>query len=287
MYKPKNPSSIWLFTNEIPDVPFSDKAYYEREDLIPFSNRFIANPNEKMSNEFKANSSLKYQIQNCSQEDLEWIVNIGLQSYYSNFDEKGNFNGFTCGQTSQETKMKMLGTNIMAKFINDHYVEDEDKSQQISNKELCSNYKNYCEREGFTYNWGSMSIDMGNTINDLFGDIKKRTKDGVAYYIKPKSKKDFANDRNTLFLINKMETWETNVGNITPKYQNVCYGVYTRIKELEKSNTPINKDEIRMENPASNVDDILQELLNTKLITPTTLEDWEKDDEKFEVSIVK
>ena len=42
-----------------------------------------------------------------------------------------------------------------------------------------------------------------------------------------------------------------------------------------------------MENPASNVDDILQELLNTKLITPTTLEDWEKDDEKFEVSIVK
>ena len=287
VYKPKNPSSIWLFTNEIPDVPFSDKAYYEREDLIPFSNRFIANPNEKMSNEFKANSSLKYQIQNCSQEDLEWIVNIGLQSYYSNFDEKGNFNGFTCGQTSQETKMKMLGTNIMAKFINDHYVEDEDKSQQISNKELCSNYKNYCEREGFTYNWGSMSIDMGNTINDLFGDIKKRTKDGVAYYIKPKSKKDFANDRNTLFLINKMETWETNVGNITPKYQNVCYGVYTRIKELEKSNTPINKDEIRMENPASNVDDILQELLNTKLITPTTLEDWEKDDEKFEVSIVK
>lgn len=47
IYRPKNPSAFFLFTNDIPKVEFKETAFYNREDALKLKNRFINKPNPK------------------------------------------------------------------------------------------------------------------------------------------------------------------------------------------------------------------------------------------------
>lgn len=126
VFRPKNPSAFFLFTNDIPKVPLNDTAFYRREDALELKNRFIEKPNPKKNNEFQADSSLKDKIKNAKEDSLKWLINAGLKAYYDCFDDKGYFKGFKMAQTAEETKMIVNNTDPLTKFLNESYTVDLD-----------------------------------------------------------------------------------------------------------------------------------------------------------------
>ena len=264
-YIPKNPSGFFLFTNTIPQVDISDKAFYRREDVIQLQNKFIINPNK--TNEFKENSDLKEKLKETLEVGRGWLVNASLQAYYNQHDENGRFKGFTRGQSIKETQIIVSNTNPIAKYLLETYEKDNQKKTLLTNKEICEGYKNYCLRNNITYTQNGIEAHMGMEIKKIFGDIKIKKTNRMYYPLKVKSK---ASDDEIIFQINNEIEWEDMSHNFTPKEFNEYYGVYVRIKNLCGMNTPPTKASIKKEFGMLNYEAILTKLLDLELIYQTT-----------------
>jgi len=271
-YIPKNPSAFFLFTNTLPQVDLSDNAFYRREDAIKLHNRFIVNPNPTKSNEFREDSDLKEKLKSEIAIGREWIVNASLQAYYNRHDENGKFLGFTRGQTSEETKMIVSNTNPMTKFLLENYVVDNEEKHLIKNSSICDSYRNYCLREKITFHPKQINANMGRRIRDVFGDIKVKKSDGNYYPLKQKSSND---DGDIVFQINEETQWDDIIDNIPHKQHNQYWGVYSRISELNRINTPPTRGQMKREFGMYNVEGMINLMIELELIYQSTLEEIE------------
>ena len=274
-YIPKNPSAFFLFTNKIPQVDLSDNAFYRREDAIKLQNHFIVNPNPTKPNEFREDSDLKEKLKSEIAIGREWIVNASLQAYYNRHNKEGMFKGFTREQTPEETKMIVSNTNPMTKYLLESYTVDDKQESLIKNGTICENYRNYCLREGLTYHSKGINANMGRAIKEVFGDVKKEKSDGNYYYLKPKSEVEIMGEDDIVYQTDEDNNWEDNLDYIPHKEQSQYFGVYTRIKELSKLNTPPTKRLLKSEFHMYNVEMILSKLLDIELIYQTTREEIE------------
>ena len=271
-YVPKNPSAFFLFTNNLPQVDLSDDAFYRREDAIKLQNKFIVNPNPSHPNEFREDSDLKEKLKSSLHEGREWIVNASLQAYYNRHDEDGKFLGFTRGQTIEETKMIVSNTNPMTKFLLENYVVDNGGKHLIKNATICENYKNYCLREKLTFHPKQINANMGRRIRDVFGDIKVKRSDGNYYPLKPKLNID---EESIVFQINEETHWDDILDNIPHKEHNQYYGVYSRIVELNRINTPPTRGQLKREFGMYNVEGMINRMIDLELIYQSTPEEIE------------
>ena len=269
-YVPKNPSAFFLFTNNLPQVDLSDNAYYRREDAIKLHNKFIVNPNPSQSNEFREDADLKEKLKSTIEEGREWIVNASLQAYYQRHDKDGKFLGFTRGQTSEETKMIVSNTNPMTKFLLENYVVEDDGKHLIKNQTICESYRNYCLRENITYHPKQINANMGRRIRDVFGDIKIKKRDGNYYPLKQKSPTD---DGGIVFLINEEIHWDDIIDNIPHKRHNQYWGVYSRINDLNRINTPPTHEQLKREFGMYNINEMINLMIDLELIYQST---WEE-----------
>lgn len=273
-YIPKNPSAFFLFTNKIPKVDFSDDAFYRRMDVIKLENKFIINPNPRKSNEFREDADLKEKLQEEKEEGVEWLVNASLQSYYERHDEDGKFLGFSKGQTSEQTKMIVSDTNPLIKFLMEEYMEDKQKHEMISNARLCENYKNYCLRNNITFDSKNINANMGRAIKDVFGtDIKKEKRDGNYYFLQPKINSGGLGDDEIIYLINDVYSWDELSHKIPPKEKTNYFGVYTRIEELNRINTPPTKRQLKREYGMFNIEGMISKMIDVELIYQSTIEE--------------
>ena len=273
-YVPKNPSAFFLFTNKIPQVDLSDDAFYRRMDIIKLENKFLVNPNPTKSNEFREDSDLKEKLQSEKDEGVEWLVNASLQSYYQRHDENGMFLGFSKGQSSEQTKMIVSNTNPLVKFLMEEYMEDKTKENLIKNSTICENYKNYCMRNKIPFNSKGINANMGRGIRDVFGvDVKKEKRDGNYYFLKPKTNLEGLGDDDILYLINDEYDWEDLSHKFPSKEHNQYFGVYTRISELDKINTPPTKSQLKHEFYMYNIEGIISRMINVELIYQSTREE--------------
>lgn len=271
-YIPKNPSAFFLFTNDLPQVDLSDDAFYRREDAIKLHNKFILNPHPTHPNEFREDGDLKEKLKSTIDEGREWLVNASLQSYYQRHDDDGKFLGFTRGQTIEETKMIVSNTNPMTKFLLENYIVDKDGKHLVKNSTICESYRNYCLREKLTFHPNQINANMGRRIRDVFGDIKKKKADGNYYPLKQKSQKD---DEDIVYQINEETQWEDVTDNIPKEEMNHYFGVYTRINELNRINTPPTRGQLKREFGMYNIDGMLKLMVDLELTYPTTLEEME------------
>ena len=269
-YVPKNPSAFFLFTNNLPQVDLSDNAYYRREDAIKLHNKFIVNPKPSQSNEFREDADLKEKLKSTIDEGREWIVNASLQAYYQRHDKDGKFLGFTRGQTSEETKMIVSNTNPMTKFLLENYVVEDDGKHLIKNQTICESYRNYCLRENITYHPKQINANMGRRIRDVFGDIKIKKRDGNYYPLKQKSPTD---DGGIVFLINEEIHWDDIIDNIPHKRHNQYWGVYSRINDLNRINTPPTHEQLKREFGMYNINEMINLMIDLELIYQST---WEE-----------
>lgn len=273
-YIPKNPSAFFLFTNEIPKVDFSDDAFYRRMDVIKLENKFIINPNPRKSNEFREDSDLKEKLQEEKEEGVEWLVNASLQSYYERHDEDGKFLGFSKGQTSNQTKMIVSDTNPLIKFLMEEYMEDKQRENLISNSKLCEYYKNYCLRNKITFDSKNINANMGRAIKDVFGtEIKREKRDGNYYFLQPKINSNGLGDDEIIYLINDVYSWDELSHKIPPKEKTHYFGVYTRIEELNKVNTPPTKRLLKNEFGMLNIEGIISKMIDVELIYQSNIEE--------------
>ena len=260
--KPKNPSAFFLFTNEIPDVPLSDTAYYRREDALELKNRFLDNPNTNKSNEFQADSSLKDKIKNAKEDNLSWLINAGLKVYYDCFDDNGNFKGFTMAQTAEETKMIVSNTNPLTKFLRESYVTDEEHVETVTNRELRENYENYCQRNNLSCDTSKLAINMGNSVKKVFGDVKKKATKDTQYFLKPKDETDLL----ITYHINSTKQWWQVTNQMPENTIEAHKNVYNRFVELDKSSTFPTKKQLIEEFPLFDTEEILENLEKADLI---------------------
>ena len=274
VYNPKNPSAFFLFTNDIPKVDFSDNAYYRREDVFKLENKFITHPNPRKSNEFREDADLKEKLQEEKDVGVEWLVNASLQSYYGRHDEDGKFLGFSKGQTSEQTKMIVSDTNPLIKFLMEEYMEDKQQENLISNSRLCDNYKNYCLRNKIIFDSRNINANMGRAIKDVFGtDIKKAKRDGNYYFLQPKINSGGLGDDEIIYLINDVYSWDDLSHKIPPKEMGNYFGVYTRIEELNRINTPPTKLQLKREYGMFNIEGMISKMIDIELIYQSTIEE--------------
>ena len=263
IFKPKNPSAFFLFTNEIPDVPLTDTAFYRREDALELQNRFTENPDTNKPDEFRADSSLKDKIKNSKEDNLEWLINAGLNAYYDRYDEEGYFKGFTKAQTADATKMIVSNTDPLSKFLRETYVVDEDKVETISNKEIILSYENYCMRENLICDTtGTLPIIMGNAVKNVFGDIKKPTATNTLYYLKAKNQRD----NNTQYHIDSNYKWYQKKEEIPEDTYDNYKKVYSRIDELSNQGLIPTKKQLKEEFGHLDIEEILDKLESIELI---------------------
>lgn len=262
VFKPKNPSALFLFTNEIPNVPFSEMAFYRREDALELKNKFLYKPNTEKSNEFQADSSLKDKIKNAKEDSLEWLINAGLQAYHDCFDRNSNFKGFRMTQTAEETIMIVSNTDPLTKFLRENYTKDEERTETVTNSDLRENYINYCNRNNLSCDTGKLSINMGNAVKKVFGDVKKKASNDTKYYLKVK---DTEEELRTYHLDTTNDFWQ--IKDMLPEDTFEAHEkVYTRIKELDGQSINPTKKQLKSEFPNYDVEMILDNLLREEAI---------------------
>ncbi|WP_346661748.1 hypothetical protein [uncultured Methanobrevibacter sp.] len=262
VFRPKNPSAFFLFTNNIPDVPLSETAFYRREDALELKNRFLDNPNSNKRNEFQADSSLKDKIKNAKEDSLEWLINAGLKAYYDCFNDNGFFKGFTMAQTADETKMIVSNTDPLTKFLRENYVADENQEETITNSELRDNYENYCHRNNISCDTSGLAINMGNAIKKVFGDVKKKAANDTRYFLRAKDETDLL----TTYHVNTTVQWWQGIDLIPEATIEAHNQIYNRFAELNKSSTYPTKKQLIKEFPLYDVEEILENLIKANLI---------------------
>ena len=274
VFRPKNPSAFFLFTNEIPYVPLSDKAFYGREDALELKNKFLDNPNLNKSNEFQADSSLKDKIKNAKDDSLEWLINASLHAYYDCFDENGYFKGFTMAQTAEQTKMIVSNTDPLTKFLRESYEVDESKTETITNQELRDDYENYCNRNNLSCDTSELAINMGNTIKKVFGNIKKKAANATQYFLIPKDESDLM---TTYHLFNDKKWWD--VKDLMPEETFEAHEkVYNRFVMLDKSSTFPTKKQLHEEFPLLDIEEILDNFVKAELIFKGKKQEVDEDE---------
>ena len=274
VFRPKNPSAFFLFTNEIPDVPLSEKAFYEREDALELKNRFVNNPNLKKNNEFQSDSSLKDKIKNAKEDSLEWLINAALKAYYDCFDENGYFKGFTMAQTAEETKMIVSNTDPLTKFLRESYEKDNDKIETVTNRELRDEYENYCNRNNLSCDTSGLAINMGNAVKNVFGDVKKKSGKDTKYFLIPKDESDLL---TTYHLCNDKKWWQ--VKDLMPEETFEAHEkVYHRFVMLDKSSIFPTKKQLHEEFSLYDIEEILENFVKAELIFKGKKQEGDEDE---------
>ena len=262
VFRPKNPSAFFLFTNDIPKVPLNDTAFYRREDALELKNRSIEKPNPKKNNEFQADSSLKDKIKNAKEDSLKWLINARLKAYYDCFDDKSYFKGFKMAQTAEETKMIVSNTDPLTKFLNESYTVDLDTKEGITNSELCENYENYCIRNDLSCDTTSLSINMGNAVKKVFGKVKKKASNATIYQLVPKTDDDL---KRKIYIDSGKYWWHVKEKIPEETYDN-HEKVYNRIVELKESSVNPTIEQLVNEFLAFDVNGIIENLIKADLI---------------------
>ena len=129
-------------------------------------------------------------------------------------------------------------------------------------------------RNKIPFNSKGINANMGRGIRDVFGvDVKKEKRDGNYYFLKPKTNLDGLGDDDIIYLINDVYDWEDLSHKFPSKEHNQYFGVYTRISELDKINTPPTKSQLKHEFYMYNIEGIISRMINVELIYQSTREE--------------
>lgn len=143
--KVKDYGVIFIATNTVPAVPYSEKAYWERLILINLPNKFIedASAEDLDKNTYKANDDLSFELE-ADRDGIEWLISASIEAY------KNRTNGFIIKQNYVETQFLYDGSNPINTFIKNCIIYTGNREDVISNEEIRYNLINFCMKHNKT-----------------------------------------------------------------------------------------------------------------------------------------
>lgn len=143
--KVKDYGVIFIATNTVPAVPYSETAYWERLILINLPNKFKENieAEDTTKNLYKADNDLSFKLE-ADKEGIEWLISASIEAY------KNKGNEFIVKQSDIETQFLYDGNNPIKTFIDNYIVPTDNREDVISNEEIRYNLINFCLKHNKT-----------------------------------------------------------------------------------------------------------------------------------------
>lgn len=262
MYNKRNPSHIFIFTNELPVIPIDNggKQLIERLDIIELPNKFVSNPNPD-KNEYEVNIETNGNIENIPKKHYQKLFVDSVKSYQKRVKNNPNYE-YPLKQ-SYETTYRILNKHDPLKsFIITHYSLDETGKSRTYNKEIKENYTNYCKYNNIQTEIKDLDVRIGRTIMEIFGNIKG-TSNTTYYYLKRRNKQDLEYKNNTKYYVEDIDFKKTINNNL----KGDSLEVFQTIQDYNINNKPITHEKLlKLYINKFDLDNVIEKLLDNDLI---------------------
>lgn len=186
--KAKDYGVIMIATNNIPNVPFNQVAYWKRLILIDLPNTFDETLDENtedniQENILKANEDLEFQLQDDT-DGIEWLISASIEAYKNKGDK------FVITQSATATQLLSETKNPISAFIDTFVQETANSNNKLTNLEIKYYLLKWCIKNNITLkdldviSTNDLSIEIGIIIGNKFPNSmnNKARKDRVTAY---------------------------------------------------------------------------------------------------------
>lgn len=183
--KVKDFGVFFIATNILPFVDFSNKAYWERANIVKVPNKFD-NYEDPENNIYLADPDIETKLSQDT-DGLEWLISASIDAY-----AKRPNNEFTINQSALETQFIYDGVNPIRVFIETFIINTENKEDIISNKEIVLYLLRWAIKNEFTKEdlgvstMGELGQEVGAKLKNQFKNIdelkQKMGKHGATAY---------------------------------------------------------------------------------------------------------
>lgn len=186
--KAKDYGVIMIATNNIPNVPFNQVAYWKRLILIDLPNTFDETLDENtedniQENILKANEDLEFQLQDDT-DGIEWLISASIEAYKNKGDK------FVITQSATATQLLSETRNPISAFVDTFVQETANSNNKLTNLEIKYYLLKWCIKNNITLkdldviSTKDLSIEIGIIIGNKFPNSmdNKARKDGVTAY---------------------------------------------------------------------------------------------------------
>lgn len=183
--KVKDFGVFFIATNILPFVDFSNKAYWERANIIKVPNKFD-NYEDLENNIYLADPDIESKLAQ-DIDGLEWLISASIDAY-----AKRPNNEFTIKQSALETQFIYDGVNPIRVFIETFIINTENKEDIISNKEIVFYLLKWAVKNDFkkedlgVSTMGELRQEVGAKLKNQFKNIddlkQKNGKHGATAY---------------------------------------------------------------------------------------------------------
>ena len=166
----KGNGTLFIMTNELPQVPMDDEALLYRLLIYELPNKFVNHP-EPYSNEIKMNPNIFKEIDD-DREGLEWLINASIKCYIDTEFDRPNIN---------ITKIILAGGNIIRKWL--LYNTSISFDNYLTNAELIEYIKDTESNIVEKYTDNQLASQIGGELKNIYGNkLEKTIRNGRAEY---------------------------------------------------------------------------------------------------------
>ena len=166
----KGNGTLFIMTNELPQVPMDDEALLYRLLIYELPNKFVNHP-EPYSNEIKMNPNIFKEIDD-DREGLEWLINVSIKCYLDREFDRPTIN---------TTKDILSKGNFIRQWLLLNTVISYDN--YLSNAEIREYLKDAEPTLTDKYTENQLSVKIGEELKYIYGDkLQKHMSMGVTKY---------------------------------------------------------------------------------------------------------
>ena len=186
--KAKDYGVIMIATNNIPNVPFNQIAYWKRLIIIELPNTFDEtlehNTEDKIQeNILKANEDLEFELQEDT-DGIEWLISASIEAY------KNKGENFIITQSATATQLLSETINPINAFIDSLVQETANPNNKLTNLEIKYYLLKWCIKNNITLkdldviSTKELSKEIGRIIANKFPNAidNKVRKQGITAY---------------------------------------------------------------------------------------------------------
>ena len=186
--KAKDYGVIIIATNNVPNVPFNQLAYWKRLILVKMPNVFDEtieeNSQENMQNNIlKANENLEFQLED-DIDGIEWLISASIEAY------KNKGSNFIITQTATATQLIAESKNPVSAFIDTYISQTNNYEDKLTNLEIKFHFLQWCIKNDITLkeldviSTKALSKEIGRVIGNKYPSVmqNKSKKAGIALY---------------------------------------------------------------------------------------------------------
>jgi hypothetical protein len=191
MYEPEYTTTtdygmLWLFSNELPNIPLNEKALFQSLDIITLPNKFTRKEQLHLTkNAYLEDDKIKDKLLQ-DFKGLNWLLNMALLEAQKMKNDEG---WFKCHQTAEETIAIITQNDYLLNFL--VLYTEYDTASETTNKEIKEQYQSWIKKNNYKINLPTehqLAADIGKKIKEQYSEqdkqntLKGRKTDNKATY---------------------------------------------------------------------------------------------------------